>query len=219
MKKGIFITLEGGEGVGKSTQTNLLEKAIYKNNLTCLKTREPGGTKGAEILRDLVVNKLYDFDDITDLLLLNGARREHLSKLIFPNLENHHFIICDRFLLSTIVYQGIVAGIDLKHILKLHEICSFNYYPDLTIVIDMIASDSLKRLQNRCTNNSIDNKPQEFHDSIAKAYRQCTEFYQGKVENINGSYDILTIHQEIIKGINKSFNLTLEPLSYLELKA
>jgi dTMP kinase len=175
-----LIVFEGGEGVGKSTQIELLCKTLTANNLTFVKTREPGGLQSAEEIREIIFSKNYNTQNTTDLLLFTAARHENIKKNIEPNMGLVDFIICDRFVLSTLVYQGFVGGYDIKLIKELHKICNNNLYPDLTIILDVSPQIALKRLENRDDVNKYDEKAIDFHNKVAEGYRQYKNFYSAK---------------------------------------
>lgn len=136
-KKGKFITFEGGEGVGKSTQVNLLHQKIIDKGINCQLTREPGGSPGAEDIRELLVKGGTDkWHPMAEALLHNAARAEHLEHTIRPAIDNGIWVVSDRYVDSTLAYQGYGQGVDVETLLKLHEISTGNYWPDLTIVLD-----------------------------------------------------------------------------------
>ncbi|MGN6669975.1 MAG: dTMP kinase, partial [Candidatus Nucleicultricaceae bacterium] len=114
MQRGRFITLEGGEGTGKSTQVQQLVDFLAAKGLDVLVTREPGGSEGAEMIRPLLVSGHYPWDLCAEYLLFSAARSDHLSKIILPALESGTWVICDRFFDSSLVYQGIVQGLDIS---------------------------------------------------------------------------------------------------------
>jgi dTMP kinase len=136
--RGKFITLEGGEGAGKSTQARLLADWLRKKGIPVTLTREPGGTPGAEDIRSLLVTGAVGrWDALTETLLHYAARREHMARLILPALEAGQWIICDRFIDSTTAYQGYGQGIDLGVIATLRETVLGGFRPDLTLVLDV----------------------------------------------------------------------------------
>lgn len=150
--KGKFITFEGGEGVGKSTQVNILHQKLIKKGIDCLLTREPGGSPGAEEIRELLVKGVTDkWHPMTEALLHNAARVEHLERTISPALNKGAWVISDRYVDSTLAYQGYGQGVDLDTLLKLHDISTGNYWPDLTIVLD---GHELNRAMKREDNNT-----------------------------------------------------------------
>jgi dTMP kinase len=143
---GVFITFEGGEGGGKSTQTRLLRDALAARGHRVLLTREPGGSPGAEAIRALLVQgDANRWDGVTEALLHNAARRDHVTKVITPALDAGQVVISDRFFDSTIAYQGYGHGIDLAVLGGLQRAAIGNFAPDLTLILDMPVEEGLRR--------------------------------------------------------------------------
>ncbi|MDR0484490.1 MAG: dTMP kinase [Alphaproteobacteria bacterium] len=216
-KQAIFLCLEGGEAVGKSNQIKFLEKLFEQNNLSCLKTREPGGIKVAEEIRNLIFSN--NIEATTELLLFNASRHENIKQMIIPNFENYDVILVDRFLLSTIVYQGVLGNIPIDDIIYLHEKFNFNLYPDLTIVLDDSIDRVMKRLEKRkeFLQNRMDKiNDRKYHETILQSFKSPTSFYRGNLEIIEGSdKSLLEVHKSIVSLINKYFNMNLKPLDKL----
>ncbi len=148
--RGRFITFEGGEGVGKSTQLGLLADALRTEGLTVVTTREPGGSPGAEAIRALLVSGDVDrWDGITEALLHFAARRDHLVKTVWPALERGAWVICDRFADSTLAYQGFGHGLDPDVIASLYRVAVGRFAPDLTLVLDLPVEKGLERAGGR----------------------------------------------------------------------
>lgn len=150
MARGRFITLEGGEGAGKSTQIALLRTALEAKGIAVLTTREPGGSDGGEEIRALLVNgDTHKWEPLTEALLNYAARHEHLQKVIEPALEAGTWVLCDRFADSTMAYQGYGHGMDKEIIRRLHRLVVGDVRPDLTLIFDMPVEDGLKRADVR----------------------------------------------------------------------
>lgn len=147
---GRFITLEGGEGAGKSTQAAHLAVALAGRGLSPLVTREPGGSAGAEAIRALLVEGEPDrWDAVTEALLLYAARRDHVRRTIAPALARGEWVICDRFADSTLAYQGYGHGLDRTVITSLHRLAIGELQPDLTVILDLPAAEGLARAAAR----------------------------------------------------------------------
>ena len=155
MEKGLFITLEGIDGSGKSTQANALGEALNKNGNIAILTREPGGSVGAELIRKLLVEGDPNrWSPETEMLLFTAARRDHFEKTIRPALERGKIVISDRFADSTRVYQGATRG-DLRALVdQLHQLM-IGYEPDLTLIIDVDPQESLARGLARGSGNGL----------------------------------------------------------------
>ena len=170
--KGIFIAFEGGEGVGKSTVAKMVEEKLISLNKKVFLTREPGGTelKFAEEIREIIM-KHKDIDPITELLLFNAARREHLIKKIIPNLEKGKIVISDRFSDSTLVYQGKVKGVSIKTFTKANDISVGENAPTLVFIFDLDPKIGMERiLQKNRKTNRFDTEGIEFHKKVREAY-------------------------------------------------
>ncbi|OAN44018.1 thymidylate kinase [Paramagnetospirillum marisnigri] len=148
--RGRFITMEGGEGAGKSTQLRLLAEALREDGLMVVTTREPGGSPGAEAIRALLVSgETERWDGVTEALLHFAARRDHLVRTVWPALERGHWVLCDRFADSTLAYQGFGHGLDPEVIASLYRVAVGHFAPDLTLVLDLPVEDGLKRAGSR----------------------------------------------------------------------
>jgi dTMP kinase len=135
MNKPLFITFEGGEGSGKTTQIKLLQQYLLSKNIDCITTREPGGCENAESIRNLLLSGAGDkWNAISETLLFQAARIEHIEKVIKPALLSKKIVLCDRFLDSTIVYQGIGKGLGGEYIKQLYQMTVGNFTPDLTFI-------------------------------------------------------------------------------------
>jgi dTMP kinase len=147
---GKFITFEGGEGAGKSTQIQMLAAHLTAQNLPVTKTREPGGSPGAERIRELLVEGDADqWEPFTETLLHYAARREHLYRTIRPALDRGDYVLCDRFADSTAAYQGHGQGVSTARIEALHELVVDGLEPDLTLILDLPVEEGLHRAETR----------------------------------------------------------------------
>ena len=168
-KKSFFIVFEGIEGSGKSYQAKILYKKLRKFIKNVIITREPGGTKSAEIIRKIILkdyfekNKKIKFDKYTDTLLYLAARNEHLKNKIVPALKNKKIIICDRFIDSTLAYQVYGKKVSLKFINNIHKQILGKIKPDITFVLKVKKQSFLSRLKNRRSRNRYDNFPVKFY--------------------------------------------------------
>jgi dTMP kinase len=155
VKRGKFITLEGGEGVGKSTQATLLADVLREREIEVVVTREPGGTAGAEAIRGLLMTGSEDrWSARSEALLFAAARADHVEKVILPALERGVWVICDRFIDSTRAYQGGAGGVSDADILSLHKIGSVGLMPDRTILMQMPIKQAGSRAAERAQGNA-----------------------------------------------------------------
>lgn len=171
---GRFITLEGGEGVGKSTQMKALAAALRGRGLEVVETREPGGSPGAEAIRALLLEGEVDrWTAQTEALLFAAARSDHVARTIRPALERGLWVLCDRFLDSSLAYQGGAGGIGMSDVIRLHQIGSLGLLPDRTLLLDMAvpaaSSRQFERDEGRL--DRFGRKTGGYHDNVADAFR------------------------------------------------
>lgn len=191
MSRGVFITLEGGEGAGKSTLAKHLSEFLTSNNINFILTREPGGTPEAEAIRSLVVTGDKDrFDPTTEALLFNAARRHHLKNQILPALDSGTWVICDRFVDSTFVYQGLVQGVDPAFLESLHSHACDDIFPDLTFLLDVPVDIGLFRATRRASAQPevrFEQKGYQFHETVRQGFIQLSHKYQNRFCVLDGT--------------------------------
>lgn len=172
--RGRFITLEGGEGVGKSTLARALREALEARGLKVVLTREPGGTAGAEKLRRLILtppDAVGQWPPLAEALMFYAARRDHLEKLIDPSVKSGAWVICDRFSDSTRAYQMAAGGVDRDNIEALERICVGDAGPELTLVLDLPLSASRQRMKARSTkDDAIESRGAEYHERVRQGF-------------------------------------------------
>ena len=176
-KKPFFIVFEGVEGCGKSFQSKKLLKNLKKKKIQVLLTREPGGTKSAELIRNLILkdyfnkgNKKEKFDKYTDTLLYLAARNEHIKNKILPALKNKSIVICDRFTDSTLAYQVYGKKININFINNIHKFILNGIKPNITFVLKVSSKTSQKRLKKRRSRNRYDNFAQSFYTKAQNSF-------------------------------------------------
>ena len=207
MIKPRFISFEGGEGSGKSTQIKLLAKKLAKYG-DVITTREPGGTIEAEIIRNLLVKgEKNKWSGVVETLLLHAARKDHIDKVIVPNLNNNKWVLCDRFKESTIVYQGYGKNVDIKLIKKLDKLITDNLTPSLTFILDIDPKIGLKRsIRKANTETRYEKMSLSFHNKIRKAFKKIASTNKRNFKLINANQDIDLIKDiiwnEVIKKID-----------------
>ncbi len=197
--KGLFITFEGPEASGKSSQIILLKKYFIKNNIPFLFTREPGGTELAEKLRKLILNNKTNINNLEEILLLMAARSNHINNVILPNLNKGKIVISDRFADSTFVYQGFVNKFGIPKIKKLHDQLLNRFYPNYTFLFNLTTKEIISRLKNRKNKNKYDKLDIKFHLSVIKGYKKISN--SKRFININASLSKLDIHKIILKKL------------------
>jgi dTMP kinase len=169
--RGRFITLEGGEGVGKSTQLMLLADALRARRIDVVTTREPGGSAGAEAIRALLLTGEGDrWTPATEALLFAAARSDHVARTILPALERGQWVLCDRFLDSSIAYQGGASGVGEEAVRALHEIGSDGLMPDRTLLLRLDAGQARALARDGDEGDRIGSRPDAFHRDVAAAF-------------------------------------------------
>ena len=196
-KKGLFITFEGPEASGKSSQILLLKNYLKKSKLPFLITREPGGTNLSEKLRKLILSKNVNINNTEEILLLMAARSNHINNVIIPNLNKGRIVISDRYADSTLVYQGYVNNFGISKIKKLHSNLLNNFNPDYTFVFNIKINTILKRLNKRKIKNKYDKIDINFHKKVIKGYKIISK--QKRYININASLDKKQINKNIVE--------------------
>ena len=172
MTQGRFITLEGGEGAGKSTQLQLLAEALRAQGKTVITTREPGGTEGAEAIRGLLLTGGQDrWNDATEALLFAAARADNVAKLIRPALARGTWVVCDRFIDSTRAYQGGAGGLSDADILALHRVGSGGLLPDRTLLLNLSVQEGARRAEARsATSDRMGAKDRDYYLRVADRF-------------------------------------------------
>ena len=175
-KKPLFIVFEGVEGCGKSFQSKKLLKNLKKINFDVLLTREPGGTKSAELIRNLILKDYFNkdskekFDKYTDTLLYLASRNEHIKNKIKPALKKKQIVICDRFVDSTLAYQVYGKKVDINFINNAHKYILDGLTPNITFILKVSVKSSKKRLKKRRSKNRYDNFAQSFYSKAQKSF-------------------------------------------------
>ena len=204
MTRGVFIAFEGGEGAGKSTQARLLAEALAARGIAAELTREPGGTPGAEAIRDLLLDPAgTGWEPRAEALLFAAARSDHVERRIRPALEAGRWVICDRFIDSTRAYQGGGGGLSDGDIMALHEVGSGGLLPDLTVLLSLPTGDAAERLAARDVDGSdrIGGREMEYHARVAARFAQIAADEPERFAVIDGSGSADTVHARILQVI------------------
>jgi len=197
--KGFFISFEGIEGAGKSTQAKLLYQWLFGKKYEVVLTEEPGGTRIGLKIRELLLSVEHkDMTSLTELLLYNSSRAQHIHQIIIPAIRSGAVVITDRFSDSTVAYQGYGRGIDLNLINSIDKIVTGNMKPDLTILLDLDAGTGLKRNRGINKTDRLELEDLEFHMRVRTGYHEIAAKERGRMRVINASGSIEEVQGRIV---------------------
>ena len=196
---GRFITFEGGEGVGKSTNIEFCRQLLAQQGIEVIVTREPGGTEIAEIIREQLLKKPHQerMCDITELLLVFAARAQHIESLIRPALERGCWVLCDRFTDSTIAYQGYGRGLDLALISQLQDISQLGIQPDKTFLLDAPVDIGMRRASARGPADRFETEKLEFFNKVRQGFLAMAKEHAGRIELINAAQELPSVQADL----------------------
>jgi dTMP kinase len=208
-----FITFEGIDQSGKSTQLKLLEQSIAAAGIPVLTVREPGGTPLGEKIRDLLLGPEHStMDAWTEALLYAAARVQLVKDVVKPALMEGKVVLSDRYIDSSLVYQGIARGLGVDRILDLNLGATGGLMPDLTFVFHLDVDSSRLRLAGRDTaEDRIESEPLEFHRKVEEGYRQLETSYPGRIVGLNGDLPVAEVHALVVAGMNEKLGFELAP--------
>jgi dTMP kinase len=198
MQNGMFITFEGTDGSGKTTQIKLMEKHIREMGYNVVLSREPGGTKVSELIRDLVLDpKNTEIVPLTEMILYAASRAQHVAQVIKPAVEAGKIVICDRFVDSSYAYQGCGRGVDLKMVADVNRVAIDGMSPDITFFLDIDPEIALKRRINATGADRIEQEKIDFHRRVYSGYKKLALLYPDRIKTINAIKSIDEISLQI----------------------
>ena len=198
MQPGKFITFEGGEGAGKSTQIKRLAASLESAGIPVTETREPGGSLGAETIRGLLLDPDKDWDAPTETLLHFAARADHYTTLIAPTLKHGGWVLSDRFADSTRAYQGYGLGLDMAAIEMLYDLALGDFRPDLTLILNIPVETGMKRIRSRAGNpDRYEQMDTDFHNRLRDGFLQIARKEPDRCAIIDAAADIDTVTARI----------------------
>jgi dTMP kinase len=200
MQRGKFITFEGGEGAGKSTQARRLAERLEHAGLPVIVTREPGGTPVGEDVRALIL-KDRPTDPLTELLLFAAARAEHMTAVIRPALDEGTWVISDRFIDSTRVYQGKLYGLEPEFIAILERYTVAPDFPDLTLILDLPADAGMARSESRGTLSRYDAERIETHETLRQGFLEIAEAESARCVLIDGNLPVTSVETAVWQAV------------------
>ncbi len=211
--RGRLITIEGGEGAGKSTQVDLLLAALGQAGIAAQRTREPGGSEGAEAIRRLLLDGATErWDAVGEALLLYAARRVHVVRLIRPALERGVWVVCDRFADSTLAYQGYGRGLPLADLLALHSFALGDFAPDLTLILDLPVAEGLARAARRSGNaDRFERLDAAFHERLRQGFLQIAADNPQRCLVIDAAGDAGSVHRAVLEAVATRLGVAVQP--------
>jgi dTMP kinase len=205
LTRGRFLTVEGGEGAGKSTQVGLLVAALGRAGIPTLRTREPGGAPGAEDIRKLLVEgEPGRWDAPSEALLMVAARRSHLTATVWPALAQGSWVVSDRFADSTLAYQGSAGGVPRADLEALHRLIAGDFVPDLTLILDLPVDLGLARAAQRAgAETRFERKDRAFHEKLRQGFLDIAAREPARCVVIDATGDVDAVHQSVLAAVRE----------------
>ena len=200
-KKGLFITFEGADGCGKTTQINLLKDYLENKNYEIITTLEPGGSDIGKKLRQILLHHDGFVSPRAEMFMYLADRAQHIDTVIKNNVEKNKIVLCDRHIDSTVAYQGYGRGEDIEQINLLNEIATEGYKPDLTFVFDVDSEIAQKRVGN--VKDRLESEGLEFHRKIRQGYLELAKKYPNRIKVINSNKTIEEVFEQVKKIIDE----------------
>lgn len=202
----IFITFEGPEGSGKTTIISMLSEAL-EDTEEVMVTREPGGIPISEKIRDILLANENDMDGRTEALLFAAARRQHLVEKVVPALDDGKIVLCDRFIDSSLAYQGYARNLGIDEIMQINKFAIEDHMPDLTIYLKLSPEIGLKRIQdNKRDSNRLDKETLEFHKDVVLGYNKLSENFPDRIKVVDANQSIEDVFKDAYSIIEKYMN-------------
>lgn len=197
-----FITFEGPEGSGKTTVIEHIKNVLSETH-DIVKTREPGGIPISEKIREVLLDKEHSMDGRTEALLFAASRRQHLVERVIPALDAGKIVLCDRFIDSSLAYQGIARGIGFDDIMAINKFAIDTYMPDLTIYLKLDPAEGLQRIKdNQRENNRLDEETIDFHKKVVLGYNKLSELYPNRIKVVDAAQTIDKVVSDAANIIN-----------------
>ena len=208
---GLFITIEGGDGSGKSTQIDLLMSYFDREGYEVLLTREPGGTVISEKIRDIILDKEHmEMADMTEALLYAASRAQHVQEFIIPNVKKGKVVICDRYVDSSVVYQGHARGLGIDEVEQINSYATLGLTPDLTIMLDLPPEIGLARKRNQRDLDRLELASDDFHVKVSQGYRILAKRHPERILSVDATKSIEDIHTLIVEAIQNKIQSNMK---------
>lgn len=207
MKKGLFLTIEGCDGSGKTTACQTVIEQLKEEGYPVIYTREPGGSVIAEQIRQVILDvNNTAMDKRCEALLYAAGRRQHLTEVILPALKQGKIVICDRFIDSSLAYQGYARGIGMEEVLQINSFAIDNHFPDMTIYYAIDALEGLKRISSRNQLDRLDSESCDFHLKVQQGYEILCQKYSDRIKIIDASLTKKEVAENTYKLIKEKIN-------------
>lgn len=204
MKKGYFITFEGNDGSGKTTVCLKIKEELERQGYDVVYTREPGGSQIAEEIRNVILDVNHtNMDPKCEALLYAASRRQHLVEIVLPALDKGKIVLCDRFVDSSLAYQGYARNIGMDEIWNINQFAIHDCMPDKTIFLSVSIETGQKRMDGRGDKNRLDLENSEFHMNVRKGYEILIDTYKDRIVVVDAEPDPQTVFENTLKEIMK----------------
>lgn len=204
-QKGLFVTFEGPDGSGKTSISTAVNKRLAELGYRSIYTREPGGIGISEEIRDVILNPdNTSMDEKTEALLYAASRRQHLVEKVIPALSENKIVVCDRFIDSSLAYQGYGRNLGFDAVYKINEFAIEGHLPDLTIYLDLPAEEGLKRIQDRTFKDRLDLESIEFHNRVYAGYQEVLNRFGDRIKIVDATQSIEKVTEDALEIIIKA---------------
>lgn len=198
-----FITFEGGEGSGKTTIIKKLMEKLNEKGINAVVSREPGGSQISEQIRNVILNiENKNMDYMTEALLYAASRCQHLKEIVWPNIEKGNLVVCDRYLDSSLVYQGCARGLGIEKVYDINMNATNGFLPDLTIYLDVTPEVGLMRIQsNNRDVNRLDLEKITFHEEVRKGYLKIADMFPERIVKIDATRSVEEVYRDVEEAV------------------
>mgnify|MGYP002545312105 CR=1 FL=1 len=204
MKKGLFISVEGPDGSGKSTQIKNIRQFFKDKGIDIVFTREPGGTAIGERIRDVILDRQYqEMCPMTEAMLYAAARAQHVHQVIKPALAQGKIVICDRFVDSSIAYQGAARGLGTGRIMEINSFALCGIMPDMTLFFDLPPEKGILRKKNEHELDRLEAEKIDFHKKVYAGYKKLCKDYPERIEVIDADDTVENVHNNVIEAVDR----------------
>ena len=204
MKKGYFITFEGPDGSGKTTVCNAVYQRLKDMGYDVVHTREPGGIEIAEKIRDIILDpQNVMMDAKTEALLYAASRRQHLVEKVIPSIEDGKVVICERFVDSSLAYQGFGRELGFDEVLSINKFAIGDYFPDMTVYLDVDEKTGLERIKDRAFKDRLDQESIDFHHRVNEGYQKVIDVFKDRVSIVDASKPLDSVIEDALSRVKE----------------